>query len=689
MKNNTHKILPYIFLFFSIPLRAQDPLIQNITLSKESGVEENNQNNPCISVEQYKLIEHRSNENAQKLGLEITSERKALTTSLNWPLKSKDGLSDCSYYGISAYVDQNPAAGVFTDYNCGTNTYDAHRGTDIAIYPYPFFKLDHDEVEVISAAAGTIIDKVDGNFDKNCGANNLQANYLVIQHADGSRVLYFHMKKHSLTSKSIGQTVIQGEFLGVVGSSGNSSGPHLHFEVWAGSTVSTLVDPYEGSCNMLNTQTWWAVQKPYTEPAIIKVSVNTTDAVFPACPTTETPNEARCFNIPFKGSGLPDDYAKFYIFMRNETQGKTAEMKILNPDGTVFNNWTYTSSTSYKFSARNFSKKLPSVHGTYKFIATYNGTSCEQTFEVVKAEITANGPLKFCEGTNRVLTASPAKKYAWNNSISIGDTTQSITVYKSGTYYVTITSFEGCVDISPPITVEVVPNPIAVITPDGPINFCEGFMVTLASNNAAGYSWSNGANTKNIIVTQSGNYVLTVTDQNGCSDTSAIKISVFTPQNGVPISVIGDSLFSPYYMPVYWYLNNNPIPVDTGINIKCKDSGLYYSAGYDSNGCFSISDTITLKCKTTASTSEVDKVKFMVWPNPTNENPKLVVNGIKPGIYSLEIFDMYGRILLHEVLSAGENQIEKEIPVSSFPSGLYLLTLQSNTNLFLTKFIKN
>ena len=94
--------------------------------------------------------------------------------------------------------------------------------------------MDNNQVEVIAAAAGTIVDKADGNFDKNCGSNNLMANYLVIQHTDGSRVLYFHMKKNSLTTKAIGQPVALGEYLGVVGSSGNSSGPHLHFEYHMG-----------------------------------------------------------------------------------------------------------------------------------------------------------------------------------------------------------------------------------------------------------------------------------------------------------------------------------------------------------------------------------------------------------------------------------------------------------------------
>ncbi|MFN8331146.1 MAG: hypothetical protein U0T81_08005 [Saprospiraceae bacterium] len=55
--------------------------------------------------------------------------------------------------------------------------------------------MDHNLVEVIAAATGTIVDKHDGEFDKNCASTSMMANYLVIRHEDGSQALYFHMKK--------------------------------------------------------------------------------------------------------------------------------------------------------------------------------------------------------------------------------------------------------------------------------------------------------------------------------------------------------------------------------------------------------------------------------------------------------------------------------------------------------------
>jgi len=58
--------------------------------------------------------------------------------------------------------------------------------------------------------------------------NNSYGNYVVVAHSDGTSTLYAHMSKRNVSEK---QTVKQGAVVGYVGSTGSSTGNHLHFEI--------------------------------------------------------------------------------------------------------------------------------------------------------------------------------------------------------------------------------------------------------------------------------------------------------------------------------------------------------------------------------------------------------------------------------------------------------------------------
>ncbi|MEO5777263.1 MAG: peptidoglycan DD-metalloendopeptidase family protein [Flavobacterium sp.] len=374
--------LGFSFFLLAPILSAQNKSANIPTDYEDYSFPKNDTENPCITIQEYALLNSEVNYNLKKLALDKIASKNILTTSLLWPLKLATGFTQCEYHFIGAYVDQNTATTTIQDYNCGTNTYDGHHGTDIAIWPYSLYKMDNSQIEVVAAAAGTIVQKADGNFDRNCGSNTLTANSIIIQHADGSCALYWHMKNGAVTTKTVGQTVAAGEKIGVVGSSGSSSGPHLHFEVWAGSTNTTYKDPFSGACNLLNATSWWTSQRPHTEPAIMKASVHPTDMTLATCPNSDVPNESDTFVVPFQGPGLAPGYAKFYFFWREIPASASISLRILNPNGSVFNNWSYTVPTNNKVSYYGSSKLLPTTDGIYTFEASYNGVACSKTFTI-------------------------------------------------------------------------------------------------------------------------------------------------------------------------------------------------------------------------------------------------------------------------------------------------------------------
>jgi len=68
-------------------------------------------------------------------------------------------------------------------------------------------------------------------------------NYVIIEHGDGIYSLYAHMYANSITVFA-GDVVEQGQVIGKMGTSGNSTGPHLHFEIRNGGNASGFkVDP--------------------------------------------------------------------------------------------------------------------------------------------------------------------------------------------------------------------------------------------------------------------------------------------------------------------------------------------------------------------------------------------------------------------------------------------------------------
>ena len=303
----------------------------------------------------------------RKQGL-LPATNQPMVTGFQWPVSQSSGFNDNGFYGISNYVDENATAGVL-DYNCGSRTYDGHQGTDIFVFPFPWQKMAQNAVQIIAAAPGTIIGKYDGNIDTSCaGCANCNWNAVYVMQADGSVSWYGHMKKNSQTAKAIGQTVAVGEFLGIVGSSGSSTAPHLHFQVWTNSSYTQLIDPWAGGCNNFNGATsWWANQQPYHVSTLNKIMTHYPLPTMPGCKSGEVVNN----KINFV-NGETVYLAGYY---RDIQSGQQAVNTLYRPDNTVFSTWNNNFNAYYNSSWWYFTRILPNPAptGMWRYEVVYNG----------------------------------------------------------------------------------------------------------------------------------------------------------------------------------------------------------------------------------------------------------------------------------------------------------------------------
>lgn len=383
----TQLVLWLLFLSFSYAQNPGPPIVSE-------GFAFNPDKKTCLTDEQRSDLFESIKVNIEALKLQnqlsFSAQRRGGHPLFIWPIQKANDVNFNEIYSVYNYVDHNTGfPNQLTDYNCGTRTYDTtggynHKGVDIVTWPFPWKMMEDDGVEIIAAASGQIIFIRDGEFDLSCTQNTTTPwNIVVIQHSDGSVALYGHMKNGSTTTKNVGDMVTEGEYLGIVGSSGQSDIPHLHFEVYENEidgVPTGLIDPYSGSCNSMNSNSWWQTQRPYNDPGINAVLTHSdAPVVFPACPTSETPNLSNDFET--------DDLIYFTVFLKDQTAGDNISLEILRPDNSsLFGNWNETvQTTAYTwYYLWNYTGVFDMV-GEWTWRVTFGGETVSHTFNVTNA----------------------------------------------------------------------------------------------------------------------------------------------------------------------------------------------------------------------------------------------------------------------------------------------------------------
>jgi gliding motility-associated-like protein len=246
--------------------------------------------------------------------------------------------------------------------------------------------------------------------------------------------------------------------------------------------------------------------------------------------------------------------------------------------------------------------------GVYSVTITDNN-NCKDTLStlvgihVVNGFVTGDTPV--CAGEDIELTATGGLTYLWSgpdnfSSISGNPVLPMASALSDGRYFVTITDDENC---SATYYVDIVVNPLPIVSVMGNDPICEGDTLLLATNGGNTYNWTGPAgfnsNLQNpfivdVDITNAGMYFVTATDINNCMGSASLSINILDgPEvmimTNTPLCSGSDILFQGSGADSYAWTGPNgftsalPDPVIAASDLA--DSGPYTLIGTNTNGC--------------------------------------------------------------------------------------------------------
>ncbi len=265
---------------------------------------------PCIPPAERAEI-------ARRLAASIVPVPVQASASPLLPTRSLGGNHDEDVHPGS-FVDLDPAPFAYHDFACGDLSRDTHGGHDIGLRSFDEQAIG---VAVFAVRPGVVKVAQDGFPDMNT-AGGSGGNFVIVDHGGGEEGWYFHLKNGSV-AVSVGQGVVAGQPLGLAASSGNSYGPHLHFEIQRNGAPH---EPSAGPCRPGPSD--WARQDPLDlQTAVTDVGVTATDLwTVPGLPFRWPTDSHLAFT---------DGALWIWAQGRNLPAGTKWKMRFVRPNGTL------------------------------------------------------------------------------------------------------------------------------------------------------------------------------------------------------------------------------------------------------------------------------------------------------------------------------------------------------------------
>ncbi len=281
--------------------------------------------------------------------------------------------------------------------------------------------------------------------------------------------------------------------------------------------------------------------------------------------------------------------------------------------------WFYNGIPIYQANQANF---LATQTGDY-FVSVTNETGCQgisnsitlTTLTPPTPNITLDGPSTFCEAGEVSLSVNEEfNNYQWfnENGIIIGATNSTFIPSSSGTYNVEVSNEIGCLGISESISISISESAAPSVSVFGNTDVCEGEEVTLfALGTYNTILWYEAQNPDtpifagpSLVVDESGEYFIQVSDNTGCSGTSetvSVNIlsiespTIFIENNSIICE--GESAIlsiNDEYENYQWLLYGNEILGANDPTLEVNLPGLYSISVGNEIECTTISNPIDI-----------------------------------------------------------------------------------------------
>lgn len=193
-------------------------------------------------------------------------------------------------------------------------------------------------------------------------------------------------------------------------------------------------------------------------------------------------------------------------------------------------------------------------------------------------------------------------------------------------------------------------DPVA-ITASGSTQLCEGQSVELTAPEGTSYVWSNGVNTQNNVITESGNYSLYVFDENGCAAPSNV-ITIEVIQEVVPtVTVDGPTYFC--------HGQSVQLVADSGTNFEWSNGEQGSVLEVTESGDYYVS--VLSPCSGNQLSSEVIAVEVLTPATPEVEDVILSEPGTVELTATGTIVEWFATETSEEVLAEGNTFITPEV----------------------------